>query len=348
VTFLWALSACGPHMPPVAPTEPASEPVPIEAAPAPAAEPVPVPPPAPRAQVLPDDPDWIGALATDSSVTDEQLARIRQISAASGWLTTGRAEVTTHPMTPDECRERRSAAGLVDLSPDAAACGHPYMVRAPGDGEVCIDQYEFPGVPCAYPVVWVRAREAAEICEALGKRLCDASEWEDACADRKGPVEDLSTVAGMEAGAAQRKLRAARNLAVDTSWAYGPERKTGNCGMASTKNAACDGSNAKACGSNTYPTGAFPLCGTPRGVYDQHGNAAEHMSLPLAPDQRGNATGVTEMKGSWFIFDTYQAHPDHCRWRAPYWHGTPVRDLDSHRNYHLGFRCCADAVGTAP
>lgn len=56
--------------------------------------------------------------------------------------------------------------------------------------------------------------------------------------------------------------------------------------------------------------------------------------------QRGSTTlGYTEMKGSWFIFDTYRAHPDWCRWRAPFWHGTRVMDPHSHANYHLGFRC---------
>ncbi len=46
------------------------------------------------------------------------------------------------------------------------------------------------------------------------------------------------------------------------------------------------------------------------------------------------------MKGSWFIFDTYRAHEDWCRWRAPFWHGTKVTDSHSHANYHLSFRCC--------
>ena len=53
--------------------------------------------------------------------------------------------------------------------------------QKPEDAKVCIDQFEFPDIPCAYPVVWVKAREAAEICSAMGKRLCDAHEWEGAC-----------------------------------------------------------------------------------------------------------------------------------------------------------------------
>jgi hypothetical protein len=82
------------------------------------------------------------------------------------------------------------------------------------------------------------------------------------------------------------------------------------------------------------------------GVYDLNGNAAEHMNLPLNEEQmasRGSRQyGYTEMKGSWFIFDTYRAHEDWCRWRAPFWHGTRVMDPKSHHNYHLGFRCCKD------
>ena len=35
-----------------------------------------------------------------------------------------------------------------------------------------------------------------------------------------------------------------------------------------------------------------------------------------------------------------QAHPDWCRWRAPFWHGSKVTSEKSHRNYHLSFRCC--------
>ena len=118
------------------------------------------------------------------------------------------------------------------------------------------------------------------------------------------------------------------------------------CGTASHKTPGCPGGGWNKCGSNTYPTGDFPACHSSLGVYDLNGNAAEHMNLPLDPSQmasRGSKQlGYTEMKGSWFVFDTYRAHEDWCRWRAPFWHGTRVMDPDSHANYHLGFRCCKD------
>jgi formylglycine-generating enzyme required for sulfatase activity len=140
-------------------------------------------------------------------------------------------------------------------------------------------------------------------------------------------------------------MRAKYNRTHKQVYAYGGATyKKGVCAANSTKDNACNGGNWKSCGSNHYPTGSFPDCKSPLGVYDMHGNAAEHMNLPLNESQmasRGSKElGVTEMKGSWFIWDKFQAHQDWCRWRAPYWHGSRVMDKESHHNYHLGFRCC--------
>ena len=37
-------------------------------------------------------------------------------------------------------------------------------------------------------------------------------------------------------------------------------------------------------------------------------------------------------------------YPDDCRFRAPDWHPSPVKMEGSHRNYHLGFRCCGSVT----
>src|SRR6185436_3489234 len=113
------------------------------------------------------------------------------------------------------------------------------------------------------------------------------------------------------------------------------------CGMTSHKSKDCKAITFKDCGSNTFPAGSFPECKSIFGVYDQHGNAAEHMWVPTTPEELGSrgGHGDPEMKGSWFIFAWEQPHPDDCRWRAPAWHDT---DGDNHKNYHLGFRCCKD------
>lgn len=214
-----------------------------------------------------------------------------------------------------------------------------------GSARTCIDQYEFPNLPCEYPLVHVTAREAALLCQALGKRLCDTHEWEGACAGALlGPEQDYT----WEYSRGTRTLYHNRDRQI--VWAYGAEKNHARCGTGSTKSRNCTGGFAD-CGSNTYPAGAFPECVSPFGVYDQHGNAAEHMNLPLAFTEltsRGGH-GYTEMKGSWFFFGTYEAHEDDCRWRAPSWHETKVMEVNSHSNYHLGFRCCkSEPSGTGP
>ncbi len=273
----------------------------------------------------------------------EQLASIREIFTHSIVLGQGNPELTQHPMSRDECQARRARGRA--LSPPEARCQAPNMVtiydpeqEGRDSARTCIDQYEFPNIVCEYPVVHVTAREAALLCEALGKRLCDAHEWEGACA---GALRDPSREYAW--GRSRPEMRMLHNASRERSWAYGVAKDHGKCATGSFKTPGCIGGYTR-CGSNTYPAGAFPECISAFGVYDQHGNAAEHMSLPLSPSElaRDHDYGSTEMKGSWFIFASHEAHEDDCRWRAPDWHGSRVLDPASHGNYHLGFRCCKD------
>ena len=287
-------------------------------------------------------------------LSDTQTARLRSVFVKSGYIGQGNPVITEHPMTPEQCREKVRGSGIEYANPFfEKICGGPYMAplhdpktEKPEDARVCIDQFEFPNVPCAYPVVWVRPIEAVEICATMGKRLCDAHEWEGACAGRLEPPDyDFELARGLAPGVAVSRLRSAhnRNAAPSKSWSYGPSDRRGVCATSSRKSRGCDGGGWTKCGSNTFPVGAFPQCVSALGVYDLNGNAAEHMNLPLREDQmasRGREYGYTEMKGSWFVFDAMHAHEDWCRWRAPYWHGTRVMDGHGHHNYHLGFRCC--------
>lgn len=277
-----------------------------------------------------------------------EIDRLKKIFARSGFIGQGNPAITRHPMTPEQCAARvPGGPNSYNNSRNARICGDKFMAplydpqsEKASDARACIDMFEFPNIPCTYPVVWVKAKEAAEICAAVGKRLCDAHEWEGACA---GALEEPDYFFGLGSVAAMRNAHNAK-YGPSKSWAYGSSFKRGVCAQNSEKSASCGGGGFSRCGSNTYPTGAFPQCKSKLGVYDLHGNAAEHMNLPMAPDQmasRGSKKlGVTEMKGSWFIWDKYQAHPDWCRWRAPYWHGSRVLSSGSHENYHLGFRCC--------
>ena len=280
-------------------------------------------------------------------LSDAQMTRIRAIFAGSGHMGQGNPAVTVHPMSPEECRARLQRASVSYENPRfEKICGSKYLAplydpatQKPEDAKACIDQFEFPDIPSTYPVVWVKAREAVELCEAEGKRICDAHEWEGACEGNLQPPD-------YEFGMSVQAMRASHNakFAARKRWSYGPEYRTGVCATGSHKSPGCNGGEWPTCGSNTYPTGSFPDCHSPFGVYDINGNAAEHMNLPTNSSEmasRGSTTlGVTEMKGSWFVFDQYRAHEDWCRWRAPFWHGTRVMDQSSHANYHLSFRCC--------
>lgn len=288
-------------------------------------------------------------LETRLGVTEPALSRVRAILQASPYLGTGNPKISERALSRAECRQRRATA---QVRSGDAVCGSPNMVALydPGRGQtgeqatVCIDQFEFPNVACEYPVVHVSARDAASICEAMGKRLCDAHEWEGACAGSLLPPE-----AEYPWGKDRINMEYYHNKDREIVWAYGTTNDDARCGTGSFKHVACQGGGFPVCGTNTYPTGSFPECVSRFGVYDQHGNVAEHMSLPMKPEQLGSrgGHGDTEMKGSWFIFGRYRAHEDDCRWRAPKWHNTRVLDVNSHSNYHLGFRCCKD-LGSSP
>ncbi len=294
-------------------------------------------------------------IRTVHPLSDAQMHELGEIFAHSTYIGQGNPAVTVHPAGPASCRARLDSAGVDYADPRfERICGAPYMAplydpatQRPEDARACIDQFEFPDIPCEYPVVWVRASEAAHICEAMGKRLCDAHEWEGACAGSLQPPDyPFDLARGVPPATAIARMRAVHNRAdaPHEVWSYGPEYRTGVCATSSRKTSGCDGGSWALCGSNTFPAGMYPGCRSALGVYDLNGNAAEHMNLPLTPAQmasRGSKDlGYTEMKGSWFVFDRVRAHDDACRWRAPFWHGSRVLDSDSHRNYHLGFRCC--------
>lgn len=280
-------------------------------------------------------------MQSELALSPPQLARVREVFAASSILSQGNPRISMHPIGRAECR---AALAKRPLRPGDDRCGAPHMAavydRVQDGSEsarACIDQFEFPNIPCEYPVVHVSAREAAQLCEAVGKRLCDAHEWEGACAGSLDTPEREYAW-----GKDRHAMRRLHNAARTRVWAYGPEKNHALCATSSYKTPGCPGGGFTSCGSNTFPAGAFPECVSPIGVYDQHGNAAEHMSLPLRRDELTSAgsAGATEMKGSWFIFSHYEAHEDDCHWRAPDWHPSSVMSTHSHGNYHLGLRCC--------
>jgi hypothetical protein len=303
----------------------------------------------------------LARMAAERGLTAAQVERLRAVFAGSRRIGQGNPALSVHPQSEAQC----AAALAVRPLPFAAdprfeaLCGGKQMAplydprtQTPAQARACIDTFEYPDLPCAFPVVWVRPSEAALLCEAEGKRLCDAHEWEGACAGALEPPDYRFDLAqGVPWREAPARMRAAHNRAHAASkgWSYGPAPRRGVCATEGAKTPGCEGGEYRGCGSNTFPAGSHPECRSALGVYDLNGNAAEEMNLPLAPEEQASLAreggesgplGVTELKGSWFVFDRTPAHPDWCRWRAPFWHGTRTRAADSHANYHLGFRCC--------
>ncbi|OGF67420.1 MAG: hypothetical protein A2Y62_15795 [Candidatus Fischerbacteria bacterium RBG_13_37_8] len=289
------------------------------------------------------------------NLTDEQIIKIKAIFTQSSYISQGNPIITKHPVTEEKCKAMLQENYISYENPRfEKICGNKYMAplydpetKVEEEASVCIDQFEFPNIPCSYPVVWVRANEAVILCEILGKRMCDAHEWEGACnGNLLEPDYQFDLATEKDPNTAIKLMRQFhdKKWGKNKKWGYGNKYRKGACATGSYKNEKCQGGDWSRCGSNTYPSGYFPKCKSALEVYDMHGNAAEHMNLPLAESQMSSKgskqLGYTEMKGSWFVFDTYYAHEDWCRWRAPFWHGSKVMDKNSHHNYHLGFRCC--------
>lgn len=274
-----------------------------------------------------------------NGLSPEQSRSLEAALAKAPWLTQG-GGTAIHQMSREQCKAANIDTGkLKGGASDAAECGYPNMAVVPTqDGKkVCIDRYEFPNIACDYPATWTQADQAEAICRSMGKRLCDAHEWEGACANAPQP-QDWNH----PGNSARKKI-----------WAYGDKRDPSLCAFGQPKSPGCERAIEtnvgvrQACGPNTWPSGSFPQCAGELGVYDQHGNAAEHMNLARNAKEAGanGGAGVTEMKGSWFVFNKsgeHVVHEDDCLWRAPGWHRTDVLNPGSHANYHLGFRCCAD------
>lgn len=283
-------------------------------------------------------PEKIDEIAKANGLGPERATALAKALGKVKYATQGGSKAL-HPQTREQCRQNVLDAGLLQGGEsDKAACGYPNMAVVPGSqGKVCVDRYEFPNIPCDYPVTWVQANQAADICKAEGKRLCDAHEWESSCSGTPQPQD----------------WKHPGNSAREKTWAYGKSRDPSLCAFGQPKSPGCDAAIvanknvASACMPNTWPAGSFPQCAGDLGVYDLHGNAAEHMNLARGPSEAGanGGSGVTEMKGSWFVFPRKPGkgpHEDDCVWRAPGWHRTAVASPASHANYHLGFRCCAD------
>ena len=291
-----------------------------------------------------------GALdGSDEPILDDPMAlhheapeALRALMGAAGtiplavgggaWrLGQGNRDVSRHSVGRRACLD-----GLRDVviqTPEQRAiCGADAMVPVWDRGgsmhtaRFCIDVFEFPGIPCELPFVFVTPAQAEHICKMQDKRLCSQDEWNLSC-------------------------RGDPNGGPDRVYAYGNELDLTVCNTnkARVKPPFCDVSSQEklwtTCGTDTEPSGAFPRCRSRFGVFDQHGNVAEIMTRFEPADGEVK----TQLKGSAFFYvdvakkpwepgGYYTRYPDHCNF-DPRWHVEKL-EASSHMNYHLGFRCC--------
>ena len=112
-------------------------------------------------------------MQTVRGLSGAEMARIREVFAASPWIGQGNPAVTKHPLTPQQLAQKLGADPKAYYRNTAfeRICGEKFMAplydpasETAADARVCVDMFEYPNVPGAYPVVWVRAKEAAELC----------------------------------------------------------------------------------------------------------------------------------------------------------------------------------------
>lgn len=284
-----------------------------------------------------------------------------------------------HPITRSRCK--REVLDTKIIKPSAnheEVCNAKWMAPIPnsdGNPRVCIDQFEFPDIPCEYPLVWVPSHTAHMICQSMGKRLCNSHEWEGACAGTIDPISSYRFDIANE-NARRNTINSHR----EKVWAFQSQvefsTRTNSspiCGIFGprdqeampealdnillgpiaglSKNCAPDKSAYKTCGTNTWPSGFKYLCKSSIDVYDLHGNIAEVVNLPtnVGNIAAGDITGFTERKGSFFVdrsnikdSNGEPRYPDDCRVRQPYEHKKQVKYDTGHSFYQEGFRCCKD------
>lgn len=199
-------------------------------------------------------------------------------------------------------------AGLFFVHLAYGQCPSDMVLAKPG---VCIDKYEWPGIPDQRPSLAVSGLPEADgpivdaegSCLASGKRSCRLDEWVAACRGVDGARYPYGARYDAEACNTNKLWRTFDNKKVWTRDSDELRRL-----------------------DQSAPVGSFPRCVSAAGAYDMVGNAEEWVRCD-------------EGKFGWCLAGGYWAHPQSCTEaiviHSPYWH-----------LYETGFRCCKDVETT--
>lgn len=328
-------------------------------------------------------------VVNEHGVTGAQADRLRNLLTKSAGITRNIGTEdpgafrgpnnSFHPVSREQCVQKVLDAKRIMANADyEKVCGAKWMAPVPnGEGKptACIDQFEFPNIPCEYPLVWTPSHTAQMICQSMGKRLCNSHEWEGSCAGKGVPIAAYRFDIGNP-----EARRNAINANREKVWAYQSQAEYADrtdsailCGVYSgddqdvvpeaaqnisaasiaglSKGCSPATSAYKTCGTNTWPAGYKYRCKSRNDVYDLHGNVAEVVNMPTHTGNiaKGSVTGFTERKGSFFVDRSsiksrggVPKYPDDCRVRQPYEHMKEISRDTGHAFYQEGFRCCKD------
>ena len=145
-----------------------------------------------------------------------------------------------------------------------------------------VDRYEYPNKPGIEPMAGVSLIDARERCKRDGKTLCSFAQWQRACSGESG-----------------------------RRFPYGNDYASGACATGFDGNAQ----------THPLPSGHFPRCRTPEGVYDMAGNAAEWV----------DGHGENMSGGDWTASLKTPELSSSCRTDVP------AEEVGKERR---GFRCC--------
>ena len=229
-------------------------------------------------------------------LSDGQMQSIRRIFSDSGYIGQGNPAIARHPVSPQGCQEklasRASTTRMANLRRSAGpSTWRPSTIRPgkkprmPGPASI---SSSFPTSPA--PTRWSGCAPAkpprsagpwasVSVTPTNGKGLAPAPSNHPITAStwpRASPPTRPSNGCGRPTTEHTAPIRPGPMV---------PPIEKGICAASSHKTPGCGGGSWTGCGSNTYPAGTFPDCHSPLGVYDQHGNAAEHMNLPLNESQ---------------------------------------------------------------
>lgn len=219
-----------------------------------------------------------------------------------------------HERVTHVCADERREESVATRRPRGAKPADPHCFRFTEDltllegparpVRVCMDQFEAPNRRGARPIVMASFRNAESWCGKRGRRVCSEREWELAC---EGPA----------------------HLPLSYGWAVNTKLCNSNKGWKPVDFAKFDGPRETAMKEaqklwQGTPSGHYPTCVSPFGIYDMNGNVEEWVG-----SREGRAWPGALMGGFW-------AKPwTGCR-------GTNDAHQPTFAFYETGFRCCKD------